>query len=313
MNNNLKYFIIVAEELNISKAAGRVFISPQCMSSHIKRLEEAYGVTLFHRKPKFRLTIEGEILLENLRKIQIMENSLQNQLAETCNGSAGVIKIGIHTTRARILMPKLYPRFYDKYPNTKILLHNGVVSETEKLVIKGDLDFFIGPYLNFAKELNTILLKNEKIYFVVSDDLLMKFFPSEFPNCKDKFMKGIDIWDFKDVPLIMTEDSSNMRKGIDNFLKKKNIKPNIVFQANSNDVILELSAMGYGACFCPEMMLDLLYSVSRLNCTENKINVFPISEFDETNLFVLAYHKNSYLPKYTRQCIDIVKEIFEES
>lgn len=46
---NLYYFNITAEELSFTKAAKRLFITPQSLSNHISRLENEFGVTLFNR------------------------------------------------------------------------------------------------------------------------------------------------------------------------------------------------------------------------------------------------------------------------
>ena len=58
MQVNQEIFLYVAEELSISKAAKRAFVSQQCVSDHINRLEKNYGVKLFTRKP-FALTEAG--------------------------------------------------------------------------------------------------------------------------------------------------------------------------------------------------------------------------------------------------------------
>lgn len=57
---SIEYFLITAEELNFTRAAERLYISQQALSSHIKRLEEEYHVQLFARKPSLHLTPEGE-------------------------------------------------------------------------------------------------------------------------------------------------------------------------------------------------------------------------------------------------------------
>lgn len=57
---SIEYFLVTVEEMNITRAAERLFISQQALSSHLKRLEDEYGVCLFDRKPSLRLTLEGE-------------------------------------------------------------------------------------------------------------------------------------------------------------------------------------------------------------------------------------------------------------
>ena len=48
---SIEYFLITVEEMNFTRAAGRLYISQQALSSHISRLEEEYGIRLFERKP----------------------------------------------------------------------------------------------------------------------------------------------------------------------------------------------------------------------------------------------------------------------
>ena len=48
MKQSFKIFMTVAEELSIVKAAKRSFVTQQCVSDHIKRLEEEYGILVYH-------------------------------------------------------------------------------------------------------------------------------------------------------------------------------------------------------------------------------------------------------------------------
>ena len=58
----LYYFVELARELHVTNTAQKLYISQQNLSQHIQRLEQYYGVSLFHRKPKLALTYEGEQL-----------------------------------------------------------------------------------------------------------------------------------------------------------------------------------------------------------------------------------------------------------
>ena len=58
----LYYFVELARELHVTNTAQKLYISQQNLSQHIQRLEQHYGVSLFHRKPKLALTYEGEQL-----------------------------------------------------------------------------------------------------------------------------------------------------------------------------------------------------------------------------------------------------------
>ena len=64
MFTNYHYFLVLAEEGSISRAAERLFVTHQCLSKYISNLETEYGVTLFERKPVFTLTYAGKLMLE---------------------------------------------------------------------------------------------------------------------------------------------------------------------------------------------------------------------------------------------------------
>ncbi|MFT3713059.1 MAG: LysR family transcriptional regulator [Archangium sp.] len=66
----LRYFVAVAEEGSVSRAAQRCFVSQPPMSRQLRALEDELSVTLFHREPRgMRLSTDGEALLEKARTI----------------------------------------------------------------------------------------------------------------------------------------------------------------------------------------------------------------------------------------------------
>ena len=62
MTTNQQMFLYAVEEMNFTRAAERAFVTQQCLSDHIRRLEKNYNVKLFDRTPKLKLTKAGEIL-----------------------------------------------------------------------------------------------------------------------------------------------------------------------------------------------------------------------------------------------------------
>ena len=68
---HLRYFIAVAEEQNIGRAATRLHMSQPPLTRQIQQLEEELGVQLFVRTPRgMELTPAGELLLEEARNIR---------------------------------------------------------------------------------------------------------------------------------------------------------------------------------------------------------------------------------------------------
>ena len=144
MTTSFSIFLIVAEELNISKAAKKSFVTQQCVSDHIKRLEETYKIKLFNRKPKFSLTPAGEIMRNSLIKMKIIEENMEKQLIELKNEVTGEIRFGISSIRARILASKLIKEYKNLYPNVSISFILDDTKNLEKYLLKGEIDLFVG-------------------------------------------------------------------------------------------------------------------------------------------------------------------------
>ena len=60
---------MVAEELNITRAAERLYISQQSLSNHISNMERELDVKLFTRSPKLALTYAGNLLVDTASQI----------------------------------------------------------------------------------------------------------------------------------------------------------------------------------------------------------------------------------------------------
>lgn len=72
MMMGFKMFMLAAEEMNFSRAAEIAFVTQQCLSDHIKKLEDSYGVKFFTRRPRLSLTPEGEAMLRYISRLNVL-------------------------------------------------------------------------------------------------------------------------------------------------------------------------------------------------------------------------------------------------
>ena len=94
----LYYFSIVAEELNLRRAAERLFMSPPPLSRSIKRLEDHLGLTLFSRHNQgMMLTGEGEKVLEAIRPLLAFYAKTEKKLMEIARKPSARRVIGLTT------------------------------------------------------------------------------------------------------------------------------------------------------------------------------------------------------------------------
>src|SRR5215813_9694784 len=120
----LRYFIAVAEERHITRAAERLGIQPPPLSRQIKAIEREAGVQLFRRKPRgVELTDAGHALLDDARAMLAHLDHALDTARRTARGELGRISIG-YTSGAGIhpLLQGIIREFRGDFPLVSVTL-----------------------------------------------------------------------------------------------------------------------------------------------------------------------------------------------
>ena len=145
----LRYFTVVAEELNITHAAERLCMSQPPLSNQMKALEEELGTKLFIRgKRKLQLTDAGRLLLLRATQILDMTEKAQHEVMSLEGGMSGTINLGIVEGRAPFLTARWIAGFKEEFPNVKYSMWNGSSDDVLDRLRQGlvDLAVIAAPY-----------------------------------------------------------------------------------------------------------------------------------------------------------------------
>lgn len=113
----LNYFLTVVREESISKAAAVLHITQPTLSRQLAQLEQAVGVTLFHRGTrKITLTSEGILLRRRAQEILELVDITERELAEQEELIEGKISIGCGELASVGILSELFDTFSKKYP-----------------------------------------------------------------------------------------------------------------------------------------------------------------------------------------------------
>ena len=145
----LHYFTVVAQELNITRAAEKLNMSQPPLSNQIKALEEELGVQLFIRgKRRLELTEEGGLLLRRAVQIQELADKTRQEIASLREGMTGVIYLSMVEGRAPFLAARWIAGFREEFPLVRYNLWNGSSDDELDRLHKGlaDLAVIAAPY-----------------------------------------------------------------------------------------------------------------------------------------------------------------------
>jgi DNA-binding transcriptional LysR family regulator len=113
----LQYFVTVAEELNFTRAAERLHVVQQSLSTGIAQLEAAMGIRLFERTTRsVNLTSAGAAWLPYAREALGSMNRAADAAADLASGRRGRLRVGLASTGALSFMPPLLRTFRERHP-----------------------------------------------------------------------------------------------------------------------------------------------------------------------------------------------------
>jgi len=307
MKNQYLYFLMVAEELNINKAAQKLFISPQCLSAAIKRLEEEYHTKLFKRKPKLSLTAAGRVLEEEYRLIYQKELELQKRMRVFDENYRDTIRFGLRASRLeQNCVAEILKEFWKKYPKVRVEIVDGKTSGFEHMLEMREIDLFLGINPADIPDTKKKILLTEEFYLIIADSLLKEYFP-DYPECIERFSKGVDLAEFREVPLIIPSRINRQNDSVDMFLNNyiNKHKLNVRLECSGSAARALLAQNGSGASICTK------YFIKTLVCNPQEVKCFPL-HIETSSKLALVYHEDSAKRAYLKYFIMLFEKYFAE-
>ena len=144
--NSINYFVTIAQEKSISKAADKLFVSQPALSQYMKKIESELNTPLFvHGNRNFELTQAGEIFFQEGQVILQLYEQMMRRITSLANSNQEIVHFGISPFYSKYYLPKIIPHVLERYPwlQFNIIEEHSVYLE-EKLAA-GELDFCALP------------------------------------------------------------------------------------------------------------------------------------------------------------------------
>jgi LysR family transcriptional regulator, benzoate and cis,cis-muconate-responsive activator of ben and cat genes len=122
---HLRYFIGVAEEENVSRAALKLHVSQPALSRQIRDLEDELGFPLLERSAKsVRLTEAGRTFLIEARAVLQRAEDAVKAARAIATGGRGELQIGYAPSLTARILPATLRAFQAQLPNVRVKLHD---------------------------------------------------------------------------------------------------------------------------------------------------------------------------------------------
>ncbi len=233
--NLLKYFSVVVEEGNITKASEKLMISQPAVTRAIKELENSLGVKLLERSKKGVVpTNEGVILYEHTKEILAKVDSTLN-IIDMSKGKGKCLYIGATTTNFTVFLIDTLRKFRELYPTVHISIILEEMKTLKDLARLGKMDIIIKNDYEEIKDFECIKTFEIRDRFIASK--------KHYPELQQRVYS---IEELLTYPLVLLSDITHGRRNFDAYLKSLNIDYKPTYEFNSYSLCRELMREGFG-------------------------------------------------------------------
>lgn len=288
---HLRYFITVAEELNFSKAALRLYTAQPSLSQQIKDLEEDVGVRLLNRtKRKVELTEEGAVFLEQARLTLAQADKAVAMARQVSQAKQQRLRIGFVPVAEMKIFPYVLPNLRVQNPDLKIDLLSLNNTDQMRSIKKGEIDISFTRDNFQSDEIESKFVLREPLLFILPKDHPL----ARYERIPVQALDGIDFI----IP--SQEQSKVLHDAILNFAKMHGIELNILQKADNILFNINSIGMGLGCTILPGYIAPLIM---------NNTVIRPLDvELPSLDLFV-SYRKNSTSPAI-HKFVELLSKVF---
>lgn len=236
----LRSFVALADTRSFDKAAKAVGRSQPAITEHIRTLEEALGVALFHRQTRsVRLTSEGEVFQRRIVGLLRDLDGLLSDFTRVVDLDNGEVKVGASPTLACYIFPEIIGSFRKRFPGITVHFSDETAAALEKMVDDQDLDFYFGPRPSNKSKL--------KFQLVAEDDYVIVA-----PKGHALTKSGCNnVKVLAHHPLLLMRGGTNVRFEIDRFFQRHRLRIAPVAEVSNHFTLGGLVEAGCGLTLLP--------------------------------------------------------------
>ncbi len=302
---SLEYFEMLARERNFTRAAERLHITQQSLSSNIAKMERELGCQLIVRHVPLDLTYAGTVLLSYAERFREERTQMSHEFCDISQNQRGILSIGVGNTRGRAILPNIIMKFQETYPMIRIALLEDSNDNIKRRLLDGEVDLAIA---NFSEALPGVTFRDfyrEEVAMFVSRKLFTSLYGDEAEERAKEFENG-NYSVIADCPLMLGNEEDIGGHIERTLLKRAGIlHPHVVMTTGNLETLLTMCLRGAGACFSPELLVKSTLTPEQID----SLYVLHIGEMARYQIR-FGYRTQSYqwsiLDAFMNTAVDIV-------
>ena len=273
---HLRYFVGVAEEENVSRAALKLHVSQPALSRQIRDLEEELGFLLLERSAKsVRLTEAGRAFLTEARAVLQRAEDAVKAARAIATGGRGELHVGYAPSLTARILPPTLRAFQAELPNVRVKLHDFSTEEMLAGLREGKLQ------IAFVVRLTPALLRGLRFEELARDLICLAVAPKHPLAAR----RTVTLAEIAREPLITysRKDYPDAHENLAAMFAAIKSKPRIAEEHDSVSSLIAAVEAGNGVAIAPQS----------LTCTAGpRLKLIPFSPAPAPLVIGAAWAKN---------------------
>jgi DNA-binding transcriptional LysR family regulator len=247
---HLRYFLAVAEERHITRAAQRLGIQQPPLSLQIRALEQELGVDLFTRGARgVELTAAGQTLREDATAILAAVQRATERATRAAAGHSGKLSLGV-TTSAMLhpLSPAIIGAFRKAYPRVTLDLRVNPAADLTEALVRGDIRIAL---------LRVPVARPHGVSFTeLAREPLLAVLPTQHPMARKPALRLQDLASERFI-LVRRPDAPGLYENIVTTSLAAGFTPVVAAEVPNMLTSINLVSAGVGISFVPASMREV--------------------------------------------------------
>ena len=294
-----EYFIAIAEEGSLSKAAKRLYISQPSLSQFLSKLEFSLNKRLFTRKSNgtLVLTDAGTLYLECAYEVVATRDRFFKKLSDLDQQSAINLNFGINAGRGMQVLSQILSSLSSQYPHVHVETKQAAADQLALQVANNDLDMAYSAFDEHHPKLEYVEFLPCEIVMAVSASHPISIYGTQTPF---ENLPHLPLRLFKDEDFALLKNGTVLRRVVDKYIETQKLTLNAAIETHDITAAFAVVENNPYIALCPYNLMP--------NSQYAKISYIGLDPplFYRTGLY---YNKSIYQSKFVQDFLKVAKKL----
>ena len=295
--HELQYFLAIADQGNITRAAELLYVSQPTLTKYLQRLEAEIGTPLFQRTGRqLTLTCAGRRYCARARELLRIKEELDAEIREIRRESVGELKVGLPPLRCSFALPQVLPAFRQLHPGVRVDVLEDNSEALDAALCAGRIDLAFYNLSIPVPGLEYRVLQHDALYAVLA--------PGHPAGARAR--SGPDgpclaLEDLAGETLLLQARPQRQGQYLYEMMKRHKFSPTRVMETSNIRAAASLAAAGYGVAFVSGGLLRRLTDLPP--CDRYRLEGGPPLDY------AAAWRAGTRLPGYAEDFITLMERL----